>query len=90
MLDWCKMKKYRKSKPKPLPKLDSYEEAIIIMMRYGNSIETIARSLKVPEKHLINYLNDKGIINKMKGRSWTYKGRPKRKNHSVDRERIIK
>lgn len=80
------MKKYRKSKPRPLPKLNSYEEAIIIMMRYGNSLETIARSIKVPEQHLINYLNEKGIIDKMKGRSWTYKGRPKRKNHSARRK----
>jgi len=76
------MQKHSWTTEKPLPSLESYQEAIVIMMRYGNSLEAIAKSFKVPEPYLINFLNTKGIIDKLKGRSWTYKGKPKRKRKS--------
>jgi hypothetical protein len=70
---------------KELPNLESYEEAIIIMMRYGGSIENIAIKLKVPYEYLLGFLNNKGIITQLKNRSWTYKGKPKRKSRSTNK-----
>ena len=78
--DWIRQKE--------LPNLDVYEDAIIIMMRYGGSIETIAVKLKVPYEYLLDFLNKKGIITQLKNRSWTYKGKPKRKSRSQTIKKI--
>ena len=79
------MPKQSWNREKELPNLESYEEAIIIMMRYGGSIETIAIKLKVPYSYLLGFLNKKGIITQLKNRSWTYKGKPKRKSRATEK-----
>jgi len=74
-----------KTSKRDMPNLESYREAITIMMRYGGSIETIAIKLDVPYNYLLGYLNKKGIITQLKNRSWTYKGKPKRKNRVTEK-----
>ena len=67
--------------------LAQYEEAILIMMRHGGALDKIAIAVGTSEDHLLSYLNDKGIIEKLKNRSWTYKSKGKKRN-IVKRKKI--
>ena len=54
------------------PAISQYHEAIIIMMRYGTSVDHIAKKLDLPEKGLVDYIKKEGLDKQMARRSWTW------------------
>ena len=47
------------------PAISQYHEAIIIMMRYGTSVDHIAKKLDLPEKGLVDYIKKEGLDKQM-------------------------
>ena len=67
----------------PIPNPRYYRETIITMMRYGGSIDNIAKDLGMPEDFLVNYIKEEGIDKLMARRSWTWKTMTPRKRYTI-------
>ena len=84
------MPKQNWRRQKELPLLEAYEEAIKIMMRHGGSLDDIAVKIGVPEDYLIGYLEEKGILEQLKNRSWSYKRKKYKRNIVKRKNRNLK
>lgn len=58
-----------------------HRETIIVMMRYGGSVDQIAQDLGIYEKVLVKYIKDEGLDKKLERRSWTWKRENPRKRY---------
>ena len=58
-----------------------HRETIIVMMRYGGSVDQIARDLGIYEKVLVKYIKDEELDKKLERRSWTWKRENPRKRY---------
>ena len=58
---------------------EAHKETIIVMMRYGGSVDNIATDLGLYEKVLVKYIKKEGLDKKMARRSWTWKRQNPRK-----------
>ena len=72
------------------PAISQYHEAIIIMMRYGKSVDHIAKKLDLPEKGLVDYIKKEGLDKQMARRSWTWNSNHKyrRKPRKQDKKKV--
>ena len=66
-----------------IPNPRFYRETIITMMRYGGSIDNIAKDLGMPEDFLVNYIKEEGLDKLLSRRSWTWKTKSPRKRYSI-------
>ena len=64
------------------PPIRYYKESIIMMMRYGKSVDRIASELKYPEQMVIDYIKSEGIDSQLGRRSWQWKS-AKKKHRTV-------
>ena len=64
-------------RPRLVPNPSFYRETIITMMRYGGSIDNIAKDLGMPEDFLVNYVKEEGLDKLLSRRSWTWKSNQK-------------
>jgi len=61
------------------------------MMRYGGSVDRIAKELGIPESTLVQYILDEGIDQILSRRSWVWKeSRRKRRNVGAYKKRAKK
>ena len=56
-----------------------YHETIITMMRYGGSVDDIARDLGLTENSLVTYIKKEGIDKKLHRRSWKWKAQTRKR-----------
>ena len=72
------------------PAISQYHEAIIIMMRYGTSVDHIAKRQDLPEKGLVDYIKKEGLDKQMARRSWTWNSNHKyrRKPRKQDKKKV--
>ena len=77
------MGKHTWNKPKKCISLVSYHESIILMLRYGKSVERISKDLAINEERLVTYLKESGIEHLMRNRSLTYKEEKVKRRHMV-------
>ena len=49
-----------------------FRESIIMMMRYGKSVDRIASDLGYPEKWVVDYIKSEGLDQKLSRRSWKW------------------
>lgn len=76
------MREGKSKLPKHVPDPRIYKETIITMMRYGGSIDIIAKDLGMPEKKLVNYIKKTGLDKQLVRRSWTWKTAKPRKRYA--------
>ena len=77
--------KYGWRQPKKELRIEPYHESIILMLRYGKSVERISKDLSVREEKLIDYMKKSGIVHQMRNRSWTYKEVKTKRRHMVSK-----
>ena len=58
-----------------------HRETIIVMMRYGGSVDQIAQDLGIDENVLVKYIKDEELDKKLERRSWTWKRKNPRKRY---------
>ena len=70
---------------------DPHKETIIVMMRYGGSVDQIAQDLGIYENVLVKYIKDEGLYKKLERRSWTWKREhPRKRYRKVEFKKRIK
>ena len=79
------MTKHSWKTPKREISLEPYHESIILMLRYGKSVERISKDLAVNEDRIVTYIKESGIEHRMRNRSWAYKEEKVRRKHMVSK-----
>jgi len=68
----------RPGRPRIIPSAPGpHRETIIVMMRYGGNVDTIAEQLGIRESDLVKYIKDEGLDKLLARRSWKWKAKNK-------------
>ena len=77
-------------KPKIQIPLEQYQESIMLMMRYGGSVDRMAKDLNVTESRLIAFIKKEGMDKKLGRRSWSWKSAKKNRRRLQARDGFSK
>lgn len=75
-------------KPKIEIPLEQYQESIMLMMRYGGSVDHMAKDLNVTESRLVDFIKKEGIDKKLVRRSWSWKSSKKNRRRLQARNAV--
>lgn len=89
-MKYTKSKANKSGRPRSIePNPEIYRETMVMMMRYGNNVDQIARDLGMQETTLVNFIKKEGIDKDLSRRSWKWKSTGPRRNRIVSKGSYI-